>query len=158
MSASPADSREIDDLERLLIERACGRLVTSFSHHVDHGQAARIADLFAEDGEFTAPGVVTLRGRDELREGLGRRQEKSLRAARHVCSNLLIDVLGRDHAEGVVYVAIYRHEFGEGEDPTGPAPLGPPLMLGEYRDRFVPTDRGWRFARREVRVAFRSRR
>lgn len=153
------DEIGIDALERLQIERACERLVTRYCHYVDHGEAARIADLFAENGVFTAPGVVTLAGRDELRAGLGRRQEQSTtRTSRHVCNNLLVTVEDPDNASGTVYVTLYRHDRGEEEDADATAPLGLPLMLGEYRDRFVRTDEGWRIAHREVAVAFRTRR
>jgi hypothetical protein len=150
-----ASGRIVDEFERMSIERACERLVSTYSHFVDFGEAARIADLFSEDGEFTTPGVVTLKGQKELRAGLGERQKKSARIARHVCTNLLVTVLDSDHAEGVVYVTIYRHDRAPGEG-DAPPPIGLPLMLGEYRDRFVRTPGGWRFARRETTVAFRA--
>jgi hypothetical protein len=38
-----------DALSRLLDERACERLVIDYTHLVDFGEAARIADLFTED-------------------------------------------------------------------------------------------------------------
>ncbi len=139
----------------MLIERACERLVTQFSHSVDFGEAARIADLFSEDGEFTTPGVVTLKGQQELRAGLGERQKKSARVARHVCTNLLVTVLDSDHAEGIVYVTMYRHDREPGEG-DAPPPICPPLMVGEYRDRFIRAPEGWRFARREATIAFRA--
>ena len=141
----------MDSLQRLLIERECERLVVAFCHYADHGEAQRIADLFTADGVWTAPGVVTMVGREQLLEGLGARQAKSWRTSRHVCSTLRLEVLDVDHAEGVVYVTIYRYDGHEGE---GPCPLEGPLMVGEYRDRFVRTTDGWRFARREVSAAF----
>lgn len=146
----------MEAIDRFLIERECERLVAQFCHYVDHGQAQRIADLFSEDGVWTAPGVVTLTGRAELRAGLGERQAKTSRVARHVCSNLLVEVLDEERAEGVVYVTIYRHDRREGESDEDPAPVELPLMLGEYRDRYVRTPEGWRIARREVAVAFRK--
>ncbi len=145
----------MDLVERLLIERECERLVTLYCHYVDHGEAARIVDLFSVDGVFTAPGVVTLSGRGELEEGLGQRQERSAtRTARHVCNNLLIDVLDEDNATGVVYVTVYRHDRKKAESAGAVAPIGLPLMVGEYRDRFVRTDGGWRIAHREVAASF----
>ncbi len=146
----------MESIDRFLIERECERLVVQFCHYVDHGQAQQIADLFSEDGVWTAPGAGTLTGRDELRAGLGERQAKTSRVARHVCSNLLLDVLDEDTAQGVVYVTIYRHDRPEGESDQDVAPVDLPLMLGEYRDRYVRTPKGWRFARREVAVAFRK--
>lgn len=146
----------MDAIERLLIERACERLVSQFCHYVDHGEAQRIADLFSEDGVWSVPGISTLTGQAELRAGLGERQALHSRVARHVCANVLIDVLDADTAEGVAYVTNYRHERGRDESDTEIAPVEHPLMIGEYRDRFVRTPEGWRIARREVVVAFRK--
>lgn len=146
------DSEPIDAVERLLIERECERLVIDCCHFVDHGQASRIADLFSEDGVWTAPGLFTTAGREALRKGMAAREAKSFRSARHLCSNFRLEILDANHAQGVVYVTIYRHDGREGE---GPSPLeNPPLMIGEYRDRFVRTPEGWRIARREVAAAF----
>lgn len=32
----------MDAIERMLIEHECGRLVTAYCHHVDHGDAAQV--------------------------------------------------------------------------------------------------------------------
>jgi len=144
----------MDPIERLLIERECERLVTLYCHYVDHGEAQRIADLFTEDGVWTAPGLVTMAGREELRKGLGARQARTTRTARHVCNNLLLDVIDRDHVEGVVYLTLYNFDRKEGEAADVPAPMDLPRMVGEYRDRFVRTPEGWRFSRRETAASF----
>ncbi len=144
-------SSAVSPTECLLIERECERLVTTYCHYVDHGQARRIADLFTSDGVWTAPGVVTMTGTEELQKGLGEREARTDRRSRHVCNNLLLDVLDEDTAEGVVYLVLYRHDGGDDEKP---APVESPLMIGEYRDRFARTSEGWRFSRREVAVSF----
>ena len=61
------------DSERLLIERECQRLVTRYCHYVDHGDAAKIAELFSEDGVWTGPGV-RMQGREQLAQGFGLRE------------------------------------------------------------------------------------
>lgn len=55
----------MDDLERLMIERACERLMIEYCHFVDHGEASRIAGQFTEDGVWTSP-ETTMSGRAEL--------------------------------------------------------------------------------------------
>jgi ketosteroid isomerase-like protein len=140
----------MEDLERLLIERECERLVTAYCHYVDHGEAARVADLFTEDGVWKSP-EVTMRGREELRRGFGGRQARRDRMSRHVCNNLLLEIRDAEHAEGVVYLTLYRHDGPEGRRIS---PLEQPEMVGEYRDRFVRTSEGWRFAHREIEVSF----
>lgn len=140
----------MDELARMSIERACERLVTEYCHFVDHGQAARIADQFTEDGVWAAPGS-TLTGRAEIARGFGARQANTRRMSRHVCSNLLIDVLDHDNATGVVYLTLYRHD---GEAGRRVSPSSVPDIVGEYRDTFVRTEQGWKFKRREIGVSF----
>ena len=136
--------------ERLSIERECERLVTRYCHYVDHGEAERIADLFTKDGSWCAPGI-SLQGHEEIRRGCAARQANRGRMSRHVCSNLLVDVINSDHATGVVYITLYRHD---GEEGRRTAPLDGPVAVGEYRDRFVRTPDGWRIAERSTHVEF----
>ena len=140
----------MEALERLLIERECERLVTAYCHYVDHGEAEKVADLFTEDGVWTSP-QVTMKGQQELRRGFGGRQRQTARMSRHVCSNLKIDVIDADHAEGSVYLTLYRHD---GEASRVLSPLDGPQMVGEYRDRFLRTPEGWRFAQRDTVASF----
>lgn len=140
----------MDVAERIEIERECERLVTAYCHHVDHGEAARIADLFIDDGVWRS-GKVVMEGMDQLREGFALRQANTRRMSRHVCNNLLVDVLDADHATGVVYLTLYRNDGEEGREIS---PLDGPALVGEYRDRFVRGPQGWRFAHRELVMSF----
>lgn len=140
----------MDATERLLIERECQRLVTLYCHYVDHGEAARIVDLFTEDGTWSGPGV-NMDGQDQLREGFQARQDNTARMSRHVCNNLLVDVIDEDHATGSVYLTLYRHDGKQGRVFS---PLEGPAMVGEYQDRFVRTAAGWRFAERVTKASF----
>lgn len=140
--------------ERLEIESECARLVALYCHYVDHGEAARIADLFAKDGAWRSS-EVTMQGADEVRAGFERRQAQKGRMSRHVCNNLVVDVIDEDHAEGCVYLTLYRHD---GEEGRALSPMeDQPVLVGEYRDRFVRTSDGWRFADREIGVSFLRR-
>ena len=140
----------MEELQRLLIERDCARLVTDYCHFVDHGEAARIADLFTKDGVWASP-QVTMRGREELSKGFRRRQDQTARMSRHVCNNLRVDVIDADHARGTVYLTLYRHD---GEVGRLVSPLDQPELVGEYRDTFVRTPEGWRIQHREIGVSF----
>lgn len=136
--------------KQALIERECARLVTAYTHLIDFGNAAHVADLFTDDGTWESPESV-LRGRDEIRKSFQARQDNTLRASRHVCTNLLVEVLDEAHAGGVVYFSLYRHD---GDTHGRAAPLNGPLVVGQYRDRFVCTADGWFFASRKAEVAF----
>lgn len=142
----------MDPVQRLLIERECERLVVDYCHFVDHGEASRIADLFTEDGVWKSP-ENTMKGREELLQGFGLRQANTRRMSRHVCNDFRVDVIDDDHAEGAVYLTLYRHDGDEGRRLS---PLEGPQMVGEYRDRFVRTSEGWRIAHREIEVSFLS--
>jgi len=136
----------IDDGQRMVIERACLRLVTEYCHLVDHGEAARIADLFTDDGVW-----MSTQGRAALQQFFQSRQDDVARMSRHVCNNTLIDVVDADHARGVTYLTLYRHD---GEPGRKVSPLSGPSMLGEYRDVFVRTADGWRFQQRDLILDF----
>ena len=143
----------MDKLDQHLIERDCERLVTAYCHFVDHNEAEQIAGLFTEDGVWkSADGA--LEGREQIRKAMAERQANAARMSRHVCNNFMIDIVDEDHAEGTVYLTLYRHDGKEGRPLS---PLEGPMMVGEYQDRFVRTSAGWRFAHREILVNFLHR-
>ena len=113
-------------------------------------KAARIADLFADDGVWAGPGVK-MDGREQILAGFTRREEQKERMSRHVCNNFLCEVQDADHASGVVYLTLYRHD---GDPERKVSPLDGPELVGEYRDRFVRTAAGWRIQDRQIRVSF----
>lgn len=139
-------------LERLLDERACERLVIDYTHLVDSGEAARIADLFTADGVWEAD-QIRMDGRDAIRAGFGARQGVKRRTSRHVCTNVAITLHGADEATGLSYLVNYRHDSTTGTAEL-PAPVGHPKFVGEYHDRFVRTPDGWRIAHRRCTLAF----
>ncbi|MGE4605509.1 MAG: nuclear transport factor 2 family protein [Myxococcota bacterium] len=140
----------MDAIERMAIERECERLVTRYCHIIDHGEASRVAELFSKDGAWRAPGVV-MQGNEEIRVGFTAREANRARMSRHVCNNLLIDVVDENNATGVVYLTLYRHD---GDEERRVSPLDGAEMVGEYRDRFERTADGWRMAERSTHVSF----
>jgi len=136
--------------QRIRIERECERLVTRYCHFIDHGEAARVAELFTEDGVWESP-EVRMDGIDSLRKGFAHRQNRTDRMSRHVCNNLLLEVVDADHATGCVYLTLYNHD-GDPERPI--SPLEGARLVGEYRDQFRRTPEGWRFSRRDIHVSF----
>lgn len=140
----------MDPFERLLAERACERLITEYCHLTDHGQAAKVADLFSEDAVWTSA-TSTMTGRAKILRGFEARQAKVERMSRHVCTTMLITVIDAANAEGVCYLTLYRHD---GDPDRATSPVQAPAIVGEYRDQFVRTEAGWRFRRRELVSAF----
>jgi hypothetical protein len=55
-------------------------------------------------------------------------------------------------AEGISYYTLYLH----GGDEKTPYPLDGPFVIGEYHEKFIKTDDGWRIKNREARIIFRK--
>jgi hypothetical protein len=142
----------MDELERLLAERACERLIVEYCRRVDFGEAAAVADLFTDDATWEGVELL-LDGREAIRGWFTRRQALERRVSRHLCVNIAIDVRSPTEAESLCYLVNYRHDRREG-DRSLPAPGDIPKFVGECRDAFRRTDDGWRFTRRKVELAF----
>ncbi len=142
----------MDDIDRMLAERACERLIIEYSRRVDFGEAATIADLFTPDSTWEGVELL-LDGQDAIREWFTKRQGIERRVSRHICTNIAVDVRSPTEAESVCCLVNYRHDRQEG-DLTMPARGDIPKFVGECRDAFRLTDDGWRFTRRKVELAF----
>jgi hypothetical protein len=142
----------MDELDRMLVERSCERLIMEYSRLVDFGEAAAVADLFTEDARWEGTDLV-LSGREEIRAWFEKREAIARRVSRHVFTNVTIDVLSETEAEGLSYMINYRHDRPEGDE-TMPVVMEVPKWMGEARDTFRLTDHGWRFASRRVEPAF----
>ena len=137
-------------LKKLEIEHEIERLIAQYCHYVDHDEAVKIADLFTEDGVWRNVNV-TMNGRDQIRSGFQKRQDNTGRKSRHVCNNNLIEIINEHEATATVYLSLYFHD---GEPGRERSPTDCLQKLGEYQDRYVKTDAGWRFANREVVTHF----
>ena len=151
-----------EDTNRLIAERDCERLIYQYARFVDIGEAARIADLFTDDGVWTAADGRSMDGQDQIRAAFSARQALSRRLSRHVITNVLIDVHSDTEASGTAYLVNYRHD-GTGDTVQRPGPARHPKFVGDYHLRFRRLDGKWRIAslcfdllflrRSEVRVA-----
>ena len=134
------------------IERECVNLMYQYCYYVDHDEAAEIANLFAEDGEWHSPNIgVSMVGLDQIRAGFQRRQDNKGRMSRHICTNAMVNVVSETEATGTVYLILYYFDGDPDREYSPPDCL---QKIGEYQDQFVKTDDGWRFKRREVVANF----
>ena len=122
------------------ITAACERLSLDYAHFADNGDTAAWARLFAEDGELRLFGQ-TFVGRDAIAGATG---GGSGNGSLHLASNIRVNVVSEDRAEGTCYVAAYLRPAGA---PKGVAVLAP-AAVGVYRDTYRVTADGWRFASR----------
>jgi uncharacterized protein (TIGR02246 family) len=150
--AEPDRPDGLDPIEVLLIERACRRLVLDYAHHVDSGHAARVAELFTDDGTWLGADGRGMTGRGEILAAFRRREQRTTRVSRHVCTNIRIDVESAGRARGTSYLVNYRHDRTGGA--AAPAPARHPKFVGEYRDRYRRERGVWLIEHREFQLDF----
>lgn len=143
----------MDEAQRMLAERACERLIVAYAQLIDLGEAAKVAGLFTEDATWESDNRRWV-GLDQIRRGFTIRQGITLRKSRHICTNIAIEFSSETEATGVTYFILLRNDDNYGERV---APLDGQFIVGEYRDRFVLTSDGWRFAHRQAKAAFQNK-
>ena len=105
---------------------AIEQLIQRHAWLIDHGEADKVGELFAEDGALYGIGSDKI-GRAAI-AGWGReRAAMSERRSRHVQSNILIEPVAPDAARGSVALTLYRH------DGPGPGSATPLLIAGCLR-------------------------
>jgi hypothetical protein len=137
--------------ERRAIEWDCTRLINDYANLNDQARWPEVAALYAEDGLMTRPTAPDkpIVGREAL---LASFRARPPRASRHVCANIVVTVESAQAASAYSVILLFS---GTPDPAGGPAVRdeGPPLV-GEYRDRFVLTAEGWRFAERHGGLSF----
>ena len=146
------------EIEKLLAERACERVMLEYARCVDSGHASEMADLFTDDGEWIGDDGRGMHGKEEIRAGFSARQALTRRQSRHVITNVLITIGGPDSASGIAYLINFRHD-SQGPVADKPAPADHPKFVGEYHLTFRRESGRWLIATLRFDLAFlRSRR
>lgn len=125
-------------------------LVEAYARCADRCDGPGLAALFEADGELrvrqpreTAPSRV-LRGRAEIADAIGRLARYD--ATFHLVANHYLTIAG-DEATGEVY-CLAHHVTAGGAD------VRDHVMVIRYADRYRRAPDGWRFAERELHVAW----
>ncbi|HEX4244358.1 MAG TPA: nuclear transport factor 2 family protein [Acidimicrobiales bacterium] len=116
---------------------AIQQLAARYNHAIDSGDSAAFAGSFVEDGVLHA-GELLVQGRVAL-EQFGQSFHTSVRAPRHVATNLVIDGHG-DQATLRAYVQMYAL--------LGDPPRQQITASGTYDDTLSKVEGNWRFVRR----------
>lgn len=118
-------------------------LIGAYAHFGDSGRFRELCALFAPDAVLELDEDRTLRGPDAIltflestRTSLRADSERPL--IRHHVSSIRIVIDGPDAAHGGAYFFVVTQRG--------------PDHWGRYRDRYVRTPDGWRFAHRRVRL------
>jgi hypothetical protein len=139
----------VTDTERMLIERACERLAVDYCRLVDAYDHKALVQLFAPNGVWHSM-KGPLNGHAAISAYL---DAKAPSFGRHFVSNVHIDVIDADRAEGSSYFTFY---VVPSKPDNEPAPLKGPAVAGRYFDKYVRTPQGWRFAERRIALEFKA--
>ena len=127
------------------IEWDCVDVLVRFINALDACDYETMAELMAPDGVWIRPGG-DLEGPEAVRQA-GLRRPAGLVTC-HVISNVAVNVIDEDHAEGLTYLTVYRYD-GERLS-SGPAPLRGPHMVGISKNRLLRTCDGWRIQEKQT--------
>lgn len=138
---------ELNDLERLAAEHACRDLAIEYAEIVDNQDYERLREIFSEDaglGRPTNPNDV-IRGVENIVASFLARPRT--RITRHFISNIRVRLETPNTAVGSCLVLLFVADASEPEIPEGRQAASKQL-IGVYRDRYIRTRQGWRFAER----------
>ena len=134
----------MSDLNTLLAERACERLMLDYCECVDTRQFDRLVSLFAKEGVLNRSDTGEMKGRDVIKAFFDKLTTDPLI---HVASNSLIAVTGPEAAEASSYVTVYRSYR---ENAAGLPKLEAPYVVAKYVDKFAVEDGEWKIAYRDT--------
>lgn len=138
--------------KRRAIEWDCTRLINDYASLNDARRWEEVAALYAEDGVMARPSAPDqpIVGRDAILASFLARPPG---VSRHICGNIVVTVESPDTASAHSMILLFSGTAAK----DGGLPLldKKPARIGEYRDRFVRTEDGWRFAERLGVLSFR---
>jgi hypothetical protein len=135
------------------IEQACNKLINLYYHYNDQGDFKAVSELFTENGSFarpTDPENFTT-GKQNILAAYEKRPRD--RIARHVISNIIINVIDEEHATGTCYATLFMAPI-DAEKATFGVKANPSQLVGEFELEFELTSDGWRISRQTGRVIF----
>ncbi|HET9822052.1 MAG TPA: nuclear transport factor 2 family protein [Burkholderiaceae bacterium] len=135
----------VDPLQRLLIQQAVNDLVLRSAACVDSRDAAGLAALFTPDGELQRPSGTPLQGRAAIEQAYAQRPPGRL--TRHLVTNLRVEVESPRRARAHSLVLLWSGSSDDAQGPQG-RPARGAQQVGEFRDRLILTDEGWRLEQR----------
>ena len=138
----------MDELQRLMAERACERLVMEYGLAVNDWDIDAFVGCFHPDAVWQRPGVPALNGHPEIRAFM--ESQSTNRTLRHVNGLCMVTVLDATTATARSQTTVYDVP---GDGPL-PAALPGPDMVVEYSDRIERRGGDWRLARRDTTVVF----
>ena len=143
----------MDRAHRQAIEQECTRLINLYANLNDQAEWEAVTALYAADGLMTRPSAPDqpITGREAI---LSAFLSRPPRISRHVCANIVVTV--ESETEASAYSVILLFSGKAAEDGGLPIRDDAPPLVGDFRDRFILTDDGWRFSERRGGLSFRA--
>ncbi len=133
------------DQERA-IEWDCAKVLTQFYLCVDGGEYEAAAEMYTEDGFWTA-GDLEMHGREAISESM--QTGLTTVFVQHFIQNIVVNVIDEDHADSVLYASVYRQ--GKADILPATLPSVGPWFIGRQDNKMVRTSDGWKIARKDIR-------
>jgi len=133
--------QRLEDLEEIR------QLFTDYGHHLDHGEFAEYAALFADDGEVLLGPIGRATGPEAIEALMRATLEGRSGSSFHVITNPIIHLDGDRATTEVMWTVVSRGE----DDQTTVS------MLGRHRDTLVRQRGQWKFLRRQGFIDIPSR-
>ena len=141
----------VDETTRRAIEWDCTKLINRYTLLNDAADWDAVAALYTEDGQMARPSAPDkpIVGREAI---LATFKSRPARAARHVVSNIMVDVLSETAATAMSVIVLYQGIASESGGLPARDPSGP--LIGTYTDRLRKTAQGWQFEERRGGLDF----
>ncbi|MDO9438652.1 nuclear transport factor 2 family protein [Hydrogenophaga sp.] len=143
-------SQTLDPQDTARIEAAIERLNVDYWFDVDRHEGLAAHDFYTDDGVFTTS-IRSRTGREAIAAFYRGRQDGRVRTARHVISNLRIDVQDAEHASADWILLLYA------ADGAPVLPSESAIMIADVHDECVRgADGRWRYSSRTIVPVFKS--
>ena len=141
----------MDETTRRAIEWDCTKLINRYTLLNDAADWDAVAALYTEDGQMARPSAPDkpIAGRDAI---LATFKSRPARAARHVVSNIVVDVLSETEATAMSVIVLYQGIANENGGLPARDTSGP--LIGTYTDRLRKSADGWQFDERRGGLDF----
>lgn len=136
MATDPPTSDVLSRLRRLEDLEEIRRLYVDYGRHLDAGDAAGYASLFARDAKVRLGPVLRADGRAEIERGAAAVLERTRRAGRsvHVIGTPAVELHGDTATAECVWAAVSQRPGEEAR-----------VVVGRHLDELVREDGRWRF-------------
>lgn len=141
----------MDEATRRAIEWDCTKLINRYTLLNDAADWDAVAALYTEDGQMARPSAPDkpIVGRDAI---LATFKSRLARTARHVVSNIVVDVVSETEATAMSVIVLYQGIASESGGLPARDTSGP--LIGTYTDRLRKTALGWQFEERRGGLDF----